>query len=219
MEFDKVVEARQSVRRYVPCEISEEELAEMVRAAGMAPSADNSQNWHFVGINKAEILGDIAEVVEAKWQGVFDKLAEVDEERSLKMQKFAKHFFYFFKDASAIILAYANEIEQPVGDILEKIGEEPEVIKDHWLRRNNRMQNMGAALENLTLKAVDMGYGSCWLNALNYASPEIDAYLKEKHGFEVGDRFLAAVISIGKPAPNPKSPKKKPIEEIFTMIG
>ena len=32
--------------------------AEMVRAAGMAPSADNSQNWHFVGINKAEILGD-----------------------------------------------------------------------------------------------------------------------------------------------------------------
>ena len=48
---------------------------------------------------------------------------------------------------------------------------------------------------------------------------EIDAYLKENHSFDPGERFMVAMISIGKKAPGARSPKKKPLEEILTIIS
>ena len=50
-------------------------------------------------------------------------------------------------------------------------------------------------------------------------TPELLRYLKEEHGFDPGEKFLVAVLSIGKPAPGARSPKKKPLEEILTVIS
>lgn len=219
MELDKVIEQRQSIRKYEPCDIPRDDLEAMVKAAGMAPSANNDQNWHFVAINNKEVIKKIAEISRAKWQETFDRLTAVNEEKGRMMTKFSRHFFFFYEDASAIVLAYSNEIENKTKDILTDLGEDEDVIRDFYYRRNNAMQNVGAALENLTLKAIDLGYGSCWLSAPVYTSNEIDAYLKEEHGFDPGEKFLVAVLSIGKPAPGARSPKKKPLEEILTVIS
>ena len=172
MEFNNVLESRKSIRRYEPCEISESELKEMVKAAGMAPSSDNVQNWHFAAINDREIIRTIGKI----------------------------------------------DIDNRVNDILTATGEDISVLYELNIKRNNGLMNIGAAIENLLLKAVDMGYGACWMTAANYAAPEITAYLKDEHGFDPEGKYMVSVIPIGKKTENAGSPVKKPVDEIFTMI-
>ena len=80
------------------------------------------------------------------------------------------------------------------------------------------MQSLGAALENFTLTAIDLGYGSCWLTSANYVAAEIEALLKTEAGFEKEGFYMAAMMALGVPEDNPKSPPKKPLEEIYTFI-
>ncbi|HBG8071062.1 TPA: nitroreductase family protein, partial [Clostridioides difficile] len=75
-----------------------------------------------------------------------------------------------------------------------------------------------AAIENFTLSAIELGYGSCWLTSQNYAADEIEAVLEAETGFEKGEYFLGAMLALGVPEDNLKSPSKKPVEEICTFI-
>lgn len=218
MEFNNVLEARKSIRKYEPCEISESELKEMVKAAGMAPSSDNVQNWHFAAINDREIIRTIGRIAREKWQKAFDIYKDKDPEKGEKFEKFASHFFFFFEDADALILVFAGDIDNRVNDILTATGEDISVLYELNIKRNNGLMNIGAAIENLLLKAVDMGYGACWMTAANYAAPEITAYLKDEHGFDPEGKYMVSVIPIGKKTETAGSPVKKPIDEVFTMI-
>lgn len=47
---------------------------------------------------------------------------------------------------------------------------------------------------------------------------EIEAVLEAETGFEKGEYFLGAMLALGVPEDNLKSPSKKPVEEICTFI-
>ena len=51
--------SRRSIRRYKKKAIPQELLDELLNAAMQAPSACNEQPWHFVIINKREILDEV----------------------------------------------------------------------------------------------------------------------------------------------------------------
>ncbi|MCU0846815.1 MAG: nitroreductase family protein [Spirochaetes bacterium] len=53
---------RRSIRKYSPGPVSEEDLGEIIRAGMNAPSAGNEQPWHFVVIDRRDILDRIPEV-------------------------------------------------------------------------------------------------------------------------------------------------------------
>jgi nitroreductase len=80
------------------------------------------------------------------------------------------------------------------------------------------MQSLGAALENFTLKAIDLGYGSCLLTSANYAAAEIEELLKKEAGFEKEDYYMASMIALGIPEDGQKSPNKKPVDQILTYL-
>jgi nitroreductase len=79
------------------------------------------------------------------------------------------------------------------------------------------MQSLGAAVAHLTLRATELGYGACWFTSANYADEGIEALLREA-GFEKPGYFMVALVSVGIPAENPKSPPKKPLSEILTVL-
>lgn len=53
--------ARRSIRRYTDEPVTEEQVRKLLEAAMAAPSANNSQPWHFVVVQDREVLRQLAE--------------------------------------------------------------------------------------------------------------------------------------------------------------
>jgi nitroreductase len=51
MEVFEAIRKRQSVRSYLPDEVSSEKLEKILQAARLAPSAGNIQPWHFIVVS------------------------------------------------------------------------------------------------------------------------------------------------------------------------
>ncbi len=61
MDFFEALHTRRSIRGYLPDPVSEEEIAALVKAGSLAPSAMNYQPWHFVVVTDRAALDEIAE--------------------------------------------------------------------------------------------------------------------------------------------------------------
>ena len=59
MNFTQIAQDRQSCRAYIDKKVDHDTLIEMVRSTANAPSACNSQPWHFVIVNDQEMLKDM----------------------------------------------------------------------------------------------------------------------------------------------------------------
>ncbi len=55
MDFSKLVEKRESVRKYSTREVEEEKIRKIMEACRLAPSACNSQPWHFVVVTEPKL--------------------------------------------------------------------------------------------------------------------------------------------------------------------
>jgi len=216
MELMDIIKKRQSIRRYKDGQIADAHLQQMIEAAGLAPSGKNIQNWHFVVIKDPNVMKEVAAIVTEKNRLVSDKMDLIDLEKGTRFRKFCQNFTVFFTKASALVVVYST-FYPPSGYYEYKmVGMDPETELVH--HRNPGMQSLGAALENFSLRAVDLGYGTCWLTSANYAASEIETYLKESHGFEKKDFFMAALMSVGIPEDNQRSPEKKSVDEICTFL-
>ncbi len=219
MELQKIIETRQSIRRYKEGGIPDADLQEIIKAAAAAPSGKNIQNWHFVAIKDRNIIQKIADAVSAKNESICLEMDKVDKEKADHFRKFCKNFTVFWRDTAPAVIITMASVYVPSGyNEYKLIGEKEELLSDLMGRRNPGMQSIGAACENLTLKAVDLGYGTCWLTSANYAAAEIEKILKDEAGFEKEGFFFVNMFAIGIPEDNQKSPSKKPLEEVFTLI-
>lgn len=55
------IKKRRSIRKYLPNQIKDDELATIIEAATYAPSGHNSQPWHFTIIQDKELIDFINE--------------------------------------------------------------------------------------------------------------------------------------------------------------
>lgn len=62
-EFLKIIYTRRSVREYSEKDIDNESIEKIIRAAVQAPSARNSQPWHFIIIRNKETLTQLSEAL------------------------------------------------------------------------------------------------------------------------------------------------------------
>lgn len=56
MKFVDVIKNRRSIRKYKSDNIPEEYIIEILNSARIAPSGSNKQPWHFIVVNKKEII-------------------------------------------------------------------------------------------------------------------------------------------------------------------
>jgi len=72
-------------------------------------------------------------------------------------------------------------------------------------------QDTAAAVQNLLLASVALGYGTCWVGAFDES--EVSRALKiEKHMRPV------AIIPVGKPGKKPAPTRRSPLAEILTIL-
>ena len=70
MEFMEVVRSRRSIRKYIPKDIPEDKLANILEAARLAPSGGNRQPWKFIVIKEKDMKVKVAEACSKQlWMG------------------------------------------------------------------------------------------------------------------------------------------------------
>ncbi len=209
MEFLELIRKRYSVRKFKEQDIPTEDLRKMIEAAGKAPSGKNSQNWHFVVVKNRNIISKMAEAVE---KNISDISSDLPDEKSEKFSKFSR-FATFFTKAPAVIAVYAGEYVPEGYQELEQVNAKKEKL-ERLIKANPGIQSIGAAIENLLLAAFDMGYGGCWMTSPNHSGGEIEKVI----GFIKEGYMLVALVPVGVPDGDRKSPPKKDAEEIMTVI-
>jgi nitroreductase len=61
MDFIELTKLRQSVRKYDPRPVERDKILKCLEAARFAPSASNSQPWHFIVVDEPELKNKVAE--------------------------------------------------------------------------------------------------------------------------------------------------------------
>jgi nitroreductase len=146
MDFKQVLENRKSIRKYIPAEISDDVVLDILQAGHLAPSAKNRQPWRFKilkGVDK-DVIAD---------KMILMKAAPDD---PIEIEKFGFTTSYsgaIVKEASVLILVYKTA---------EARWGMPDTI------------SIGAAIQNCMLSAVDQGFATLWIGDIFYMREELN---------------------------------------------
>ncbi len=158
------IKERRSIRKYKPQLLEKETVDEIIRAGILAPSAKNRQPWKFIVYgekSKKELLAEMEKGL----------LRERDGNAILPNSKSgladAFHTLKIMKEAPILIVLLNTNSASPFENIdaEERITE----ICDNL--------SIGAAVENMLLKATELGIGSLWIANTFFAYPELADYI------------------------------------------
>lgn len=180
MELLDALRSRHSTRLFKDIPVSDDEIMKLCDAATLAPSAMNSQPWHFhvaTGETRAEI-GEIMGLTTQYLQEYIEVLGVEQVERAAR--------FYEDMGRAPVIIAVSIPVFEDAAE------------SEHALIA------VGAAIENFMLAALDAGLGSCNISAPRW----IVDRLTEAFRIPVG-RTLASLLIVGHPDEAPLVHERK----------
>lgn len=191
MEFFEVIKNRKSTRKFSDKKVLKEDVIKMIESARLAPSAANRQNWYFLileGDEKNKIV-DIMKKHLDKERKVLDSMKHAT--KKYRPTSSLHGSIYAIKEAPILILALRkNQKEWIEGDYL----------------------SMGAAIENISLTATDLGIDTLWIRDVVYVRNKIIKHLK------YNDMDLVSAIAVGYSCEVPYERKKKKLEDIMKWV-
>ena len=207
MDLLTAIEKRASVRKFTKDPVSQDDLKEMIRRAGLAPSINNSQPWIFYSITNQNILQAMAREVKLK----IDELFPESEGTDAQAKATVNFFSTIFVNAPALVAVAVKPYEA----ISDKLLTHSELTHDDMnaLRNYPDVQSIGACVQNLLLSAVDMGYGACWLSGMLVAREELQNILKIESPYR-----LVTFVAVGHTEGETKPKPKKSVDEIYIPV-
>ena len=181
------VTARRSIRKYKSDEVPLPYIEEILKAGTLAPSSKNRQPWRFTVVQgKAK-----KEMLSAMERGLNRERKNPLLPGSVKLLKGAEYTLSIMKQASVIIFV-ANRNGT---DIRKDLDTEERIYEIC------NAQSIGAAIENMTLTATELGLGSLWICDTYFAYEELTEWLGTEGA-------LYAALAVGyadeSPAPRPR---------------
>lgn len=174
MEFWEVVEARHSSRNFSREPVPREKIEKLLHAASTAPSAMNSQPWHF-HVTEGEARQELGKLVSQATLHLVDYVEQPGE-----------------WDYDEALLWYSSLGHAPVAIGVSMPSSEAE------LDRTNNLLAVGAAIENLLLAATAEGLEACNITFAWWVRDELAKLLG------IGeDREVVAIIAVGLPGDMP----------------
>ncbi len=209
MEFFDVINTRKTIRKYKEEIPPLSDIKKIADAGRLAPSATNNQNWRFIAVFNKEIKKQMTEAVHER----FDEVQSlIKNETDLQKMSGYRYYSMFFKDAPVVMVIVEKARKSTIMSLLEKNGVTGKELKKY----NNRSSilSMGAAIENMSLAAHALGYGSCWMCAPIIAKEEF----KKIFNLDETDKVVS-LLAIGYPQEKtPPPPPKKPLDDIFEAV-
>jgi nitroreductase len=200
MELYAAMQSAFTCRYYRPDPVPDDVLARVLSAARFAPTGGNRQPVRFVVVKDAEKKRQLGEWYRVPWkaymQGVQD--GQINVGADYQIVENADHFADHFEDVPAIIVVCAELASLHVTD--GDLGRVPIVGGC----------SVYPAVENLLLKARELGLGAALTTLLCIYEPQV----KELLG--IPDEIItAAHVPIGWPAkPFPKKLNRRPLSEV-----
>lgn len=177
------ISKRRSIRKYKNQSISHETIEKIIEAGINAPSSKNRQPWRFVVITEKEKES----MLKAMSKGIQN---EINDNGLLPGSRQhiagANYTVEIMKQAPVTIFILNILGKSP----LEKLSPE-----ERFYEMAN-MQSIGAAIQNMSLTAVELGLGSLWICDVYFAYRELCKWLNT-------DSQLVAAISLGYPDEEP----------------
>lgn len=210
MEFFDVISTRQTIRKYTQDIPPQSDIKKIADAGRLAPSATNSQNWKFIAILNTDIKEKMAKAVNDKYDYF---LSFVKEESERARINGSRYYASFFVNAPVVFAIVETHRAKGTLDLLAKNG----MPVDELERYDNRASilSMGAAIENMSLAAHALGFGTCWMCAPLAAQKEFGEIL----GIDKDDKVVT-LLSMGYPikGAHPTTPKKS-LEDVFYIVN
>ena len=197
MELVQVIKARRSIRKFKADPVPDELIREVLEAARFAPSGVNLQPWRFVVVKSeaarerlstATVLPFVtdAPVVIACCAdtGVFSEAAN-------RVQG--------LKEAGAFL---GNALEKyDAAEFVKRRNADPDTARVYL------SLNTAIAIDHMTLRAVDLGLGTCWVMMFDQD--------KARKAMELAERYtIVALLPLGYPNQDPLPRPRLPLEEI-----
>ena len=216
MELHDLIYSRQSVRKFKDTPVPDEDVLKILDAVRVGPSSENEQNWHFIVVRNEEFKRKLGEVITAGQQKISAEVAVSDEKQAKRFEKFTKLFTLFALKAPVLVMVYSFSA-LPAAYREYNIIKRPQEDLDELFLQSPAMMGLGAALEHAVLTMMEMGYGTTMMTSQNWAHKDIEKLVEEEIGFQREGWFLAAMMPIGVPDGELKSPGRKNMEEIVTF--
>ena len=216
MELHDLIYSRQSVRKFKDTPVPDEDVLKILDAVRVGPSSENEQNWHFIVVRNEEFKRKLGEVITAGQQKISAEVAVFDEKQAKRFEKFTKLFTLFALKAPVLVMVYSFSA-LPAAYREYNIIKRPQEDIDELFLQSPAMMGLGAALEHAVLTMMEMGYGTTMMTSQNWAHKDIEKLVEEEIGFQREGWFLAAMMPIGVPDGELKSPGRKNMEEIVTF--
>ena len=181
MELIEAIKGRRSIREYLDTLVPRELIEEIIEAATWAPSAKNGQQWRFTVYTGAAKKG-----LTDAFRGALDGFIE---KHGLEESGSATWSCGVMKQAPVVIMVW-------------NAGEEG------W---DSEVHSVAAAIQNMLLRAFDLGLGSLWIADVFYAQETLTRHAG------VPWKMVAA-IAIGYTDSVGRVPPKKGVHEVATFL-
>ncbi len=187
---------RRSVREYLPLEVPESVVDEVLEAARWAPSPHGRQPWRFAVVTRRETKKHLADAMGEEWR------------RNLKMDG---------KDAEVVEKRLKGSrrrlLDAPVLVLLCLFLENLDDYPDETRQANETMmavQSLGAAAQNALLAAYDLGLDAGWMCAPLFCPEKV----VEALGLDTS-LVPHALLTLGYAAGDPpKRRSRRPLDEL-----
>lgn len=186
--------SRRSIRKFQEKEVPAEAVRELLLAGRAAPSAKNRQPWKYIVFgNKHK-----EKLLECMKAGI---IREECGEAMLPKSRFglpdARNTLRIMEEAPVLILVLNENGKSPFleADADERIAEICDTL------------SIGASIENMLLRAEELGLGTLWIANTCFAYRELTEYLGT-------DAQLVGAVAVGYAAEQPGERSRKGLEEM-----
>ncbi|NJF24307.1 nitroreductase family protein [Thermococcus sp. Bubb.Bath] len=201
MELDEAILKRSSVRYFSDEPVREEEIRALIEAAIRAPTASGLENWFFVVFKSEEARRKIYDLI-GEGMVEYYRAVNLPEE---KIGKLKRRIYEEGMYGAPVYIAVF--IDRRVRFLK---GEEFDEVEFIW-----SVESAAMAIENLMLKAVELGLGTVYIGVTNFKG--IDKKVRELAGLD-GNYYLVGVIPVGRPRNETKPRGRRRKAEDVTKI-
>lgn len=196
MDVKEAIQKRRSIRKYRPDPVPDDIIGELLEAARLAPSGTNLQPWRFVIVKSPEAREMLRAAI------------------PLKFITGAPVIFVCCADLAAI-----SNVGERMSELANAGAFDPSDLEgfDSASYRSGSMDaaaagaylslNVAIAIQNMVLRATELGLGTCW--AMMFSQEKVKSLLELDANLHV-----VAVIPVGYPDQSPAQRPRLSREEI-----
>lgn len=182
------IQDRRSIRKYKSAPVPRKMIEEIIQAGILAPSAKNRQPWRFIAVSG-----------ESKKSALSAMRKGIEREKDIPLLPESRQYISGAENTLSIM-----EQAPVVIFIINSLGTNirtPQTPEERIFELAN-VQSLGAAIENMSLAAVELGLGSLWICDTYFAYDELNQWLNVP-----GELLAAFAVGYSDEAP-PTRPRK-----------